>query len=162
MKTEGCLLLLLLLLLWALPAEFTGLLVGRLTGSLFCLFNEQELLTGAGLSGGVRHLSGLFFFLYRSLDLAAHFKQDLVLRPVSVKGAMGGRHDSSNPLFLLIGVFKAVLLLPASQKRATKTFFFKVTTPNNAGQNCSRDVRADRNDARLQEIVPAGRQDLVT
>lgn len=98
-----------------------------------------------------------FFFLNRSLDLAAHFKQDLVLRPVSVKGAMGGRHDSSNPLFFLIGVFKAVLLLPASQKRATGTFFFcfffRVTTPNNAGQNCYRDVRADRNDARLQDLV---------
>ena len=97
MKTDVCRLLLLLLLLllhlWTLPAEFTGLLVGRLTRSLFSLFNEQELLTGPGLSGGVRRLSGLFFFFFflnRSLDLAAHFKQVFFLGLVSIRGVMGG------------------------------------------------------------------------
>lgn len=107
-----------------------------------------------------------FFFLNRSLDLAAHFKQDLVLRPVSVKGAMGGASRFLQSTILFDWGFQSGFIVAGVAKKSNWNLFFcfvffRVTTPNNAGQNCYRDVRADRNDARLQEIVPAGRQDLV-
>lgn len=80
-----------------------------------------------------------FFFLNRSLDLAAHFKQDLVLRPVSVKGAMGGASRFLQSTILFDWGFQSGFIVAGVAKKSNWNLFFVFFQSKNS-QQCRTEL----------------------